>query len=113
MLDLSRELKEAGKDQWENKVVGVVNPLEKHQGTIKSAEFIPGESGIFFSMDLRRLLIWDTAQMVVAEKKKIADIIPHKASFRPNGKQIAICGEKILKFYDLNSGRATLSTLQS
>jgi len=54
---------------------------------------------------LRRLLIWDTAQMVVAEKKKVSDIIPQKATFRPNGKQIAICGEKILKFYDLNSGK--------
>ena len=108
MLDLSRENRVASKNEWENKVVSVVNPLEKHQGTIKSAEFIPGETGIFFSMDLRRLLIWDTAQMVVAEKKKVADIIPQKATFRPNGKQIAICGEKILKFYDLNSGRAIL-----
>ena len=54
---------------------------------------------------MRRLLIWDTAQMVVAEKKKLSDIIPQKATFRPNGKQIAICGEKILKFYDLNSGK--------
>ena len=54
---------------------------------------------------MRRLLIWDTAQMVVAEKKKVSDIIPQKATFRPNGKQIAICGEKILKFYDLNSGK--------
>ena len=53
MLDLSRENKVAGKDEWENKIVGVVNPMEKHQGTIKSAEFIPGETGIFFSMDLR------------------------------------------------------------
>ena len=53
MLDLSRESKAAGKDEWENKIVGVVNPMEKHQGTIKSAEFIPGETGIFFSMDLR------------------------------------------------------------
>ena len=43
--------------------------------------------------------------MVVAEKKKVSDIIPQKATFRPNGKQIAICGEKILKFYDLNSGK--------
>ena len=50
-------------------------------------------------------MIWDTAQMVVAEKKKVSDIIPQKATFRPNGKQIAICGEKILKFYDLNSGK--------
>ena len=54
---------------------------------------------------MRRLLIWDTAQMIVAEKKKVSDIIPQKATFRPNGKQIAICGEKILKFYDLNSGK--------
>lgn len=53
MLDLSRESKVAGKLEWENRVVGVVNPMEKHQGTIKSAEFIPGETGIFFSMDLR------------------------------------------------------------
>ena len=53
LLDLSREKKVAGKDEWENKIVGVVNPMEKHQGTIKSAEFIPGETGIFFSMDLR------------------------------------------------------------
>ena len=53
MLDLSRENKVAGKDEWENKIVGVVNPMDKHQGTIKSAEFIPGETGIFFSMDLR------------------------------------------------------------
>jgi len=104
MLDLTRENKVAGKEEWENKIVGVVNPMERHQGTIKSAEFIPGETGIFFSMDSRRLLIWDTAQMVVAEKKKVSDIIPQKATFRPNGKQIAICGEKILKFYDLNSG---------
>jgi len=53
LLDLSRENRVAGKDEWENKIVGVVNPMEKHQGTIKSAEFIPGETGIFFSMDLR------------------------------------------------------------
>ena len=56
MLDLTRENKVAGKEEWENKIVGVVNPMERHQGTIKSAEFIPGETGIFFSMDSRLVL---------------------------------------------------------
>ena len=62
MLDLTRENKVAGKEEWENKIVGVVNPMERHQGTIKSAEFIPGETGIFFSMDSRLVLI----QMVIS-----------------------------------------------
>ena len=73
---------------------------------VQSIEFMPGENGVFQTLDNQKLTIWDAAQFIPAEKKNLAKYLPKMAKFRKNGKQIAIGHGEGVNFYDFKSGSA-------